>query len=73
MRDPLAAGAFALLARRVEEGRSLRNNAAVWSLLGLLAPSAGARARMLARDFVFERKDPNNNLGYNTLEEEEEQ
>jgi hypothetical protein len=42
--------AFAILARRVEEGRSLRNNAAVWSVLGLVAPSAGDRARMLARD-----------------------
>ena len=41
---------FALLSARVEEGRSLRGNAGVWTVLGPVAPTASRRARMLVRD-----------------------
>jgi len=46
---PLAA-AFAILARRVRRGRWLRFNGALWSVLGVIAPRSGRRARLLARD-----------------------
>jgi hypothetical protein len=46
---PLAA-AFAILARRVRLGRWLRFNGGLWSVLGVIAPRAGRRARLLARD-----------------------
>jgi predicted Ser/Thr protein kinase len=46
---PLAA-AFAILARRVRRGRWLRLNGALWSVLGVIAPRSGRRARLLARD-----------------------
>jgi len=54
---PLVAVALAAVAlflaglgRRVARGRALATNAWIWTVLGLLRPSAGARARMLLRD-----------------------
>ncbi|MHC4491407.1 MAG: protein kinase domain-containing protein, partial [Planctomycetota bacterium] len=46
---PLAAG-FAILAHQVRHGRWLRFNGSLWSVLGVIAPRTGRRARLLARD-----------------------
>ncbi|MHC4576538.1 MAG: serine/threonine-protein kinase [Planctomycetota bacterium] len=42
--------AFAALAQQVRQGQWLHLNSWIWTVLGVLAPRTGRRARMLARD-----------------------